>query len=50
MPSCTYARDKLRLVTLDMKLGPEVFEFWNVGNTNQIETLRISVNCHMTLL
>jgi hypothetical protein len=32
MPSHNYARGKLHLVALDMKLGPEVSEFWNVGN------------------
>ena len=49
VPSRNYAREKLRLVTFDMKLGPEVSGFWNTGNTNQVLTLPISAKCHMTL-
>ena len=49
MPSRNYAREKLRLVTFDMKLGPEVSGFRNAGNTNQVLTLPISAKCHMTL-
>jgi hypothetical protein len=49
VPSRNYAREKLRLVTFGMKLGPEVSGFWNAGNTNQVLTLPISAKCHMTV-